>query len=162
MTGQNTGTIDANFDYKSAGYISVSNTPPTSTGSITTTYDGTTRSGPPGWVDDKSDKCPASQVPPLPQLKATAKRLSPGRYLVKVTTSITGAGPNETGVEIAPVTHARITGADKPTYTNDNGTTIITIHHHQRTRRQLKVTAGDTLQPTTLSVNNQSGNPRAR
>jgi hypothetical protein len=114
MTGAHSGSIDSDFDYQSAGYISVSSAFPTSTGTITTTYDGTKVTGPPSWIDDQSDKCPASQVPPLPRLKASSTSLGHGRYRIKVTTSITGAGLNEAGVETEPVTHALITGSGRP------------------------------------------------
>jgi hypothetical protein len=82
-------------------------------------------------------------LPKEPSLHVTAIRLGHGRYRLKVTVRIAGAGANEAVVDVEPVYHAKVRIGRRTIYTNHDGAATIKI---ERSRR-LTITAGDTLKP---------------
>jgi hypothetical protein len=146
MTGAHTGSQDVDLAIKGGDPSGV----PTYKGSATVTYDGTTLSGPPDVLQQKGS-CP-ERLPKLPRLKATAKSAGHGRYAITVTASIAGVGQNETGVDTQPVKHALIETGGADAYTDDHGIAVIRAHGDPHRPTTIKVTAGETLVPTTLTI----------
>ncbi len=134
MTGVHNGSDDVTFN--------------SATGVVhgQSTYDGHTVSGPSPEQAAKG-ACPSIQ-PKEPKLHVTATRARKGVYMIKVTSSIAGAGANEAGVETSPVYHATVRLGSVTAYTGRAGVTIVKACHSRR----LTVTAGDTLKPTSLSL----------
>ena len=97
---------------------------PSYQGHATTTYDGKTVTGPPAGLNSFS-RCKNNGPVLEPKLKATAKSLGHGRYAIKVTSSIAGAGANETSVQTEPVWHALIIVSGRKVFTNHNGIAIV-------------------------------------
>jgi hypothetical protein len=147
MTGEHTGSVDKDLDIKGGN---ASGGSPTYTGSSTVTYDGTTVTGPPSWLNTKGS-CP-ERLPKLPQLKAIATSVGNDRYQIKVTASQGGMGPNETAVDTRPVTHARIDGLGADAITNDDGIAVIKARGNPHQPTPVQVTAGETLAPTSLLI----------
>jgi hypothetical protein len=69
-----------------------------------------------------------------------------------VTASVAGVGQNEAGVDTRPVTHARVETIGKDAYPNDDGVAVIKARGNPHRPTVVKVTAGDTLAPTTLTI----------
>ncbi|MDQ1464831.1 MAG: hypothetical protein QOC73_1772 [Actinomycetota bacterium] len=143
MTGGNTGKTDADLTYGPNG----------TTGRSVSTYNGKTITGPPPYASGNNSKggpdtaCPAT-LPKKPSLRVKATRIGHRRYKLRVTASVAGVGANETAVDTQPVYHALLQLGRAKIYTNKNGTAIVTVRqgHH------LKVTAGDTLKPTSVRL----------
>jgi hypothetical protein len=149
LTGEHTGSLDKDIHIVRSN-PSDPNSAPTYTGTSTVTYDGTTLTGPPSWLETKGS-CP-ERLPKMPQLSATAKRLDKGLYAIKVTASQGEMGPNEAMTDTRPVTQARVKTIGPDAYTNDRGLAIIKIRGNRRWPTTLKVTAGETLAPTTVTI----------
>jgi len=148
MTGEHTGSVIGNLTYHSPT-ASAPDSSATSTGSMTVTYDGTTVTGPPTWIDDPTDACPTSQQAKAPQLLAQTQSLPGGGYQIKVTASIAGAGQNQSSIDTRPVANALIKGGGEQVYTDANGVATIS---GSDSATQFRVTAGDTLTPTVFSL----------
>ena len=119
---------------------------PSYEGSAKTTYDGVTVTGPPEGLGSVA-RCKSRPVK-VPKLKATAKSLGGSRYSIKVTVSMPRAGANQGGVDTRPVKRARLKVGKTLAFTNGRGVALI-----KATRgAQLKVTAGDTLRPTSRRI----------
>ncbi|MBS1844414.1 MAG: hypothetical protein JST53_08365 [Actinobacteria bacterium] len=145
MTGAHSGSTDVDLDIVGGG---PSNPTPTSTGYATTTYDGTTVSGPPPWLTQPGP-CPV-EIPSKPRLTATASALEGGRYEIQVTASVAGVGRNEAQVDTEPVRAAVIEGAGTKAETDGEGIAHLVVPAGGPT--VYKVTAGQTLEPTTISL----------
>jgi hypothetical protein len=91
--------------------------------------------------------CPAIQ-PKEPRLHAALTKVGRDTYRVKVTSQIGSAGANEGSVDISPVYHARLSLGSVIAYTNHDGVATVTAQH----RASLKITAGNTLSPTSVSL----------
>jgi hypothetical protein len=143
MTGKDHGTTNADLTFSSKG----------TSGHATSTYDGTTISGParhergPSVAGGPATKCPGA-LPKEPALHATATKIRTGVYRIKVTVSIAGVGANEAATSTQPVFHATVKRGHTTTYTDENGTAIVRVTG----RRELTVTAGDTLKPTSVRL----------
>jgi hypothetical protein len=87
-------------------------------------------------------------LPKEPSLHVTAISLGHGRYRLKVTVRIAGAGANEAVVDVEPVSHAKVRIGRRTIYTNHDGAAIIEI---TRSRR-LTITAGETLKPALANL----------
>jgi hypothetical protein len=146
MTGAHSGSQDVDLTIKGGDPSGV----PTYQGSATVTYDGTTLSGPPGVLQQKGS-CP-ERLPKLPRLTATATGLGHDRYAIKVTASIAGVGQNEAAVDTEPVKHALVVTGGAGSYTNDRGFVIIKVRGNHHRPVTIKVSAGETLLPTTLTI----------
>jgi hypothetical protein len=147
MSGERTGAVVGDLTFYSAGPDG--NTPyPTSTGTFTVTYDGTTVSGPPSWLDDPSNACPPGQEVRAPQLVALAERSGDDSYKVQVTASVAGSGTSQNEIDTRPVRHALIDGGGQQVYTDDTGVATVTV----RAPTQFTVTAGDTLIPVVVTI----------
>lgn len=147
MSGEHTGSLDKDLDIKGGN---ASGTSPTYTGSSTVTYDGTTLTGPPSWINTKGS-CP-ERLPKMPELKATATSLGNDRYAIKVTASQGGMGQTETVVQTQPVTHAHVDVQGADAITNDDGIAVIKARGNPHRPTPVRVTAGDTLVPTSMSI----------
>jgi hypothetical protein len=147
LTGEHTGSLDKDLHMVRG---SDPNATPEYEGTSTVTYDGTTVTGPPSWLNTKG-ACP-ERLPKMPQLNATARRLSKKWYAIKVTASQGGMGQNERVVDTRPVTQARIETRGKDAYTNDQGIGIVKARGNPHQPTTVKVTAGETLAPTTLTI----------
>jgi hypothetical protein len=143
MTGRDHGSTNADLMFSTKGTI----------GHAVSTYDGNTISGPapyetgPNVQGGPASKCP-SDLPKQPSLHATAGKTRAGVYRIKVTVAIAGVGANEAATNTEPVYHARITLGHITTYTDNNGLAIVRV----RGSRELTVTAGDTLKPTSIRL----------
>lgn len=147
MSGERTGSVLGDLTYFSAGPAGT--TPyPTSTGTFTVTYDGTTVSGPPSWLDDPTNACPSGQEVRAPQLVAQTKRVNGGTYKIKVTANVAGNGQNQARVDTRPVAHALINGGGQQVHTDDRGVATVTVS----ASTEFRVTAGDTLIPVVLTI----------
>jgi hypothetical protein len=147
MTGEHTGSIDKDLEITGGN---ASGGSPTYTGSSIVTYDGTTVTGPPSWLNTKGS-CP-ERLPKLPQLKATATSLGKDRYEIKVTASQGGMGPNETVVDTRPVTRAYVQTLGADAYTDNDGVAVIKARGNPHQPTKVTVTAGETLAPTSLEI----------
>ena len=134
MTGQDTGSDHVEFD------------PAAGIDHGTSTYDGHTVSGPSA-EQAAEGACPAIQ-PKEPRLHAALTKVGRDTYRVKVTSQIGSAGANEGSVDISPVYHARLSLGSVIAYTNHDGVATVTAQH----RASLKITAGNTLSPTSVSL----------
>lgn len=140
MTGRHTGAADIELTFNNGIH-----------GHGKVTYDGVTVEGPSkAEANSKvaggpSTACP-SILPKKPALKATATRLSGGRYRVTVTASVAGTGPDEGATATSPVRHATIAGAGSKAYTNAQGVAIV------RGSGRFTITAGDTLRPAAVRL----------
>jgi hypothetical protein len=138
MTGTHTGITNSELTFNNgiSGHGEV-------------TYDGTTVTGPSrDEANSKSSGGPSTACPGIlpkkPALRVKATRLGPGRYRLKVTSSVAGAGANEAAVDTRPVNHAKIQLGHAKIYTNQAGAATVKV---TRSRR-LGVSAGDTLVST--------------
>ena len=123
---------------------------PTFTGGGTTSYDGKTVTGPPAWLNQEGS-CPA-RLPALPRLSATAAHVRNGSVRIKVTASIAGVGANERKTDTEPVNHALIQINGRTVFTNQRGIALIRLPQHLGRVTVLRVSAGQTLVPTTLRL----------
>jgi hypothetical protein len=87
-------------------------------------------------------------LPKEPSLHVRAISLGHGRYRLKVTVRIAGAGANEAGVDVEPVYHAKVRIGRRTIYTNHDGAAIVKIER----RRRVTITAGDTLKPALANL----------
>jgi len=139
MTGANTGSDNIDITYNHGA-----------TGHSTSTYDGHTITGPMPQQATATGSggphtaCP-SALPKEPAVQATVTRLRHGTYKVKVTVSIAGMGANEAAIDTQPVYDATIHAGRANVHTNAKGIAIVTT----RKARRVRITASDTLQPTT-------------
>jgi hypothetical protein len=144
MTGANTGKTDADLTYSTNG----------TSGHSVSSYDGKTITGPPPYASgNNANGGPATACPKVlpkkPALRVKATRIGPGsKYRIEVTVRIAGVRANETAIDTEPVYHALLRLGHATTYTNKNGTAIVTLDRVHR----LKVTAGDTLKPTAVQL----------
>ncbi|WP_027008015.1 TolB family protein [Conexibacter woesei] len=141
MTGRHTGRADIELTFSRGIH-----------GHAKVTYDGVAVEGPSkAEANSKvsggpSTACP-SLLPKKPALKATATRLSGGRYRVTVTASVADTGSNEGATATSPVRHATIAGAGgTKAYTNAQGVATV------RGSGRFTVTAGDTLLPASVRL----------
>jgi hypothetical protein len=133
MTGKDTGSDHVQLDAATGAFHG------------TSTYDGHTVSGPSSEQAAKG-ACTAIQ-PKEPRLRAAVRKRGPGTYQVSVTSRIASMGANEGSVDISPVFHASLTLGNVTAYTDHAGLATITSHR----RGTLKVTAGNTLEPVSVS-----------
>ena len=148
LTGEHTGSIKGDVTYQKDPrdpYVHA-------IGTMTSTYDGKAITGPSKWIQNKPGDCPEENVLKQPKLETKAKRIGDRRWRVAVTASVTGMGANQTATDTRPVRQATITGAGKNVRTKDDGTAIVTLPANRTGTTQLKVTAGNTLVPTTLTL----------
>jgi hypothetical protein len=145
MTGAHTGSINKDLTITSGGPDG-----PTSDGTSTVTYDGTTLTGPPSWLNTKGS-CP-ERLPKLPQLNATATSLGNDRYQIRVTASQGGMGSNEAVLDSRPVTKALVETRGADATTGDDGIAVIKARGNPHQSTPVKITAGETLAPTSLSI----------
>jgi hypothetical protein len=137
MTGAHTGFT--NIDMTWLGV--------TATGTSETNYDGTTVKGPP----NQTEPC-QSQLPPMPPLHATSKSLGGGEVEVKVTASVSEVGANEAQTDTEPVNQALIQGGSGKAYTNNEGVAQVKLKANTHGPTTLTISAGDTLAPTSITV----------
>jgi hypothetical protein len=143
MTGRDHGSTNADLMFSSKG----------TTGHAVSTYDGNTISGParyetgPNVQGGPASKCP-SDLPTEPSLDATAAKTRLNVYRIKVTVGIAGVGANEAATDTEPVYHAKVELGRITTYTDKDGVAVV----HVRAGRELIVTAGDTLKPTSVRL----------
>ncbi|MFI6369066.1 hypothetical protein ACIBG0_40895 [Nocardia sp. NPDC050630] len=148
MTGERTGRFDK--DLRIVKGVAPEDFP-TYEGNATVTYDGTSRTGPPTWLQTKGS-CP-EQLPTVPELEATAESSGSGKYTIKVTASVTGVGANEADVDTQPVKGALIkTSGGADVYTDDKGLAVVTVRRDPDQPTTFEISAGDTLVPTTLRL----------
>jgi hypothetical protein len=139
MTGADTGSDSTNLDFGPNG----------TSGSARSTYDGRTITGPPAgetgpeYKGGPASACPG-RYPKKPALHLKATRMRHRRYRLKVTASVPGMGANEAAVDTEPVKHAAIRIGRATIYTNSNGVATVTVGTHH----ELRISAGETLQPT--------------
>jgi hypothetical protein len=137
MTGRHTGSLDAEVALHK----------PSVSGHATSTLDGHSVSGPkPDMVDGGA--CP-SLLPKKPALRVKATRLGHRAYKLTVTASIGHMGANESATDTEPVNHATVSFGRRKLTTNARGFAIVRMGGH---RRRLRVTAGNTLKTTSVSL----------
>jgi hypothetical protein len=143
MTGAHTGSDKADLTMSSNGI----------TGHAESTYNGHTVTGPPPIATGPAaqggpkSSCP-NMLPKEPSLHVTAISLGHGRYRLKVTVRIAGAGANEAAVDVEPVYHAKVRIGRRTIYTNHDGAATVKI---ERSRR-VTISAGDTLKPALANL----------
>jgi hypothetical protein len=138
LTGRHTGSQDAEIAMK---HLSVS-------GHAESTLDGKTVSGPQADMLN-GGACPTI-LPKKPALKATAKRVSGGRYRVTVTASIAGMGADEAATDTRPVRAATVTVGGRTATTDAHGVVTLKV---SGSRARAHVTAGTTLKATSVVLN---------
>lgn len=133
MSGTHAGSDDTDLSF--AGSVQ---------GQGQSTLDGHTVSGP----DPEQlglGPCPDMQ-PKEPALQVTSTSLGKGAYQILVSVSIAGVGANEAATDTEPVYHASLELGSSTTYTDKHGIAIVNVVDEH----ELKVTAGDTLVPTSV------------
>lgn len=146
LTGTDTGSQSGTVTF----------TGQTAAGSITSTLNGATLTGP----GTTGTGCP-DDLPGLAPLKVTATATSASAsassgsstVTAHVTSSIKGAGTNEQDTDTRPVTHATVTVVDSgQTATTDaNGNATLTVPKASG-QLHLQATAGNTMTPDTTTV----------
>jgi len=139
MTGADTGSDNTDLTFG-----------PGVSGHASSTYDGHTITGPPSYAVRDAQGGPSSPCPRVhaPKLHIRTTRLRRGVYRVTVTASVAGVGPAETLVSTQPVDGATLTFGRRTTHTGSNG--VATVHRLRS--RWLRVSAGDTLVPSSVRL----------
>ena len=135
MTGAHTGSTNVDMTFANGA-----------SGQGQSTYDGHSVSGPSA-EQLGSTACPNLE-PKEPTLQVATNSLGGGRYRILVTASIVGVGANEADTDTEPVNDATLQLGSVTTYTDAQGTAIITVGSNH----QLIVSAGDTLVPTSVNL----------
>jgi hypothetical protein len=141
MTGADTGATHIH-----ATFSGLSHAPAvTVTGTASSTYDGTTRTG----IPVAPQACPGS-LPGPPQTALAAHVDGPAEHreaVITVTATVPEAGPNEGHADTRPVTDATVTLGQAVAHTDGKGQASLPILPGATGPVTIRAVAGDTLTP---------------
>ncbi|CAN5886603.1 hypothetical protein BH10ACT9_BH10ACT9_28280 [soil metagenome] len=146
MTGADTGATHIH-----ATFSGLHNTPAvTVTGTSSSSYDGTTRTG----IPVAPQACP-SELPRPPQTAIATRVTGTADHreaVVTVTATVPDAGPNEGHSDTRPVTSATVTLGGQVARTDNIGEAILPLPPKAVGRVTIRVRAGDTLAPSEATL----------